>query len=115
MKVTIFAAIEIASYEVSMKIYSLSPKNMKESTYVRHRMELGKDAYRLGRISNERVEELCNVLLDFKRIMKEYGATEYRACATAVIRELSSSSLLLDRIFVKTGLNIEILSNSESR
>ena len=115
MKVTIFAAIEIASYEVSMKIYSLSPKNMKEITYVRHRMELGKDAYRLGRISNERVEELCNVLLDFKRIMKEYGATEYRACATAVIRELSSSSLLLDRIFVKTGLNIEILSNSESR
>ena len=115
MKVTTFAAIEIASYEVSMKIYALSPKTMKEITYVRHRMELGKDAYRLGKISNERVEELCEVLQDFKRIMKEYGAVEYRACATAVIRELESSSLILDRIFVKTGLNIEILSNSESR
>ena len=115
MKVTTFAAIEIASYEVSMKIYALSPKTMKEITYVRHRMELGKDAYRLGKISNERVEELCAVLQDFKRIMKEYGAVEYRACATAVIRELESSSLILDRIFVKTGLNIEILSNSESR
>ena len=115
MKVTIFAAIEIASYEVSMKIYALSPKSMKEITYVRHRMELGKDAYRLGKISNERMDELCGVLLDFKRIMKDYGATEYRACATAVIRELSGCALILDRIFVKTGLNIEVLSNSESR
>jgi exopolyphosphatase/guanosine-5'-triphosphate,3'-diphosphate pyrophosphatase len=115
MKVTIFAAIEIASYEVGMKIYALSQKSMKEITYVRHRIELGKDAYRFGKISNERMDELCEVLTDFKRIMKEYGATEYRACATAVIRELDSSSLILDRIFVKTGINVEVLSNSESR
>ncbi len=115
MKVTIFAAIEIASYEVSMKIYALSQKSMKEITYVRHRIELGKDAYRLGKISNEHIEELCNVLQDFKRMMKEYGVTEYRACATSVIRELESSSLILDRIYVKTGIDIEVLSNSESR
>lgn len=115
MKVTVFAAIEIASYEVSMKIYELSQKTMREITCVRHRIELGKDAYRLGKISNERLEELCDVLLDFQRIMKEYGAAEYRACATAVIRELESSSLILDRIFVKTGISVEILSNSEAR
>ena len=115
MKVTIFAAIEIASYEVSMKVYALSQKSMREITYVRHRIELGKDAYRLGKISNEHIEELCNVLQDFKRMMKEYGVTEYRACATSVIRELESSSLILDRIYVKTGIDIEVLSNSESR
>lgn len=115
MKITIFAAIEITSYEIAMKIYELSQKEMKEITHVRHRIELGKDAYRLEKISNERVSELCDVLLDFKRIMKEYGVTEYRACATAVIRELESSVLLLDRIYVKTGIEIEILSNSESR
>ena len=111
MKVTMFASIEIASYEISMKIYALSQKSMKEITYVRHRIELGKDAYRLEKISNERIDELCEVLQDFKRIMKEYGATEYRACATAVIRELESSSLLLDRIYVKTGIQLELLSN----
>lgn len=115
MKLTIFAAIEIASYEVSMKIYSLSPKSMKEITYVRHRIELGKDAYRLGKISNEKIDELCSVLQDFKRIMKEYGVMEFRACATSVIRELETGSLVLDRIFVKTGINVEVLSNSESR
>ena len=115
MKVTTFAAIEIASYEVSMKIYALSPKTMKEINYIRHRMELGKEAYRMGKISNDRIDELCSVLLDFKRIMKEFGVTEYRACATSVIRELENRSLILDRIFVKTGINIEVLSNSELR
>ncbi len=115
MKVTIFAAIEIASYEVSMKIYALSQKAMEEISYVRHRMELGRDAYHLGKISNDKINELCSVLLDFKRMMKEYGVTEYRACATAVIRELESSFLVLDRIFVKTGIRVEILSNSEAR
>lgn len=58
MKVTVFAAIEIASYEVSMKIYELSQKTMREITCVRHRIELGKDAYRLGKISNERLEDI---------------------------------------------------------
>lgn len=115
MKVTTFAAIEIASYEVSMKIYALSSKTMKEINYVRHRMELGKEAYRMGKISNDRIEELCSVLLDFQRMMKEYGVTEYRACATSVIRELENRSLIIDRIFVKTGINIETLSNSELR
>ena len=115
MKVTTFAAIEIASYEVSMKIFALSPKSMKEINYVRHRMELGKDAYRTGRISNDRLDELCDVLIDYKRIMKEFGVTEYRVSATSVIRELEKRSLILDRIFVKTGINIELLSNSELR
>lgn len=115
MKVTIFAAVEVASYEVSMKIYALSQKSMKEINYVRHRIELGKDAYHFGKISNEHVEELCSVLVDFKNMMKEYGVTEYRACVTSVIRELESSALILDRILVKTGMNLEVLSNSESR
>lgn len=115
MKVTIFAAIEIASYEVSMKIYQLSQKMMKEITYVRHRIELGKDSYRRGKISGERIEELCGVLLDFRQIMREYGVSDYRACATSVIRELESCSLVLDRVFVKTGIEVEVLSNSEAR
>lgn len=115
MKITMFAAIEITSYEIGMKIYELSQKEMKEITYVRHRMELGKDVYRLGRLSNERVEELCRGLNGFLRIMNEYGVTQYRACATAVFLELESSALLLDRIYVKTGILVEVLSNSESR
>ena len=83
--------------------------------HVRHRMELGKDTYATGRIGTELVDELCNVLLDFQRIMKEFGVEDYRACATSAVRESKNHIVLLDRIRLKTGIYLEVLSNSEQR
>ena len=46
----LFAAIDIGSYEVEMKIFQItSGKGIKEIDCVCHRMELGKDVYRDGR------------------------------------------------------------------
>ena len=116
MQIVTFAAIEIGSYEVSMKILELSSKyGMKEIDYIRHGLELGKDAYNQKEISNEMLEELCEVLEDFTRIMKEYQVDDYRACATSAIRETRNCLLILDKIRVRTGLEVEVLSNSEHR
>lgn len=116
MQIIMFAAIDIGSYEVGMKIMELSPKNgIREIDYVRHGIELGKDAYRSGKIGNELLEELCGVLEDFTRIMKEYQVDDYRACATSAIRETRNCLLILDKIRVRTGLTVEVLSNSEQR
>ena len=116
MQIVTFAAIEIGSYEVSMKILELSAKyGMKEVDYIRHGLELGKDAYNQKEISNEMLEELCEVLEDFTRIMKGYQVDDYRACATSAIRETRNCLLILDKIRVRTGLEVEVLSNSEHR
>lgn len=51
MAVTTFAAIDVGSYEVSMKIFELSGKvGFKELTDIRYRLELGKGAYSRGRL-----------------------------------------------------------------
>lgn len=111
-----FAAIDVGSYEVNLKIYELSARRgIRVVNHVRHRMELGKDAYATGRIGAELVDELCGVLNDFQRIMKEFGVEEYRACATSAIRETKNNIVLLDRIYLKTGIRLEVLSNSEQR
>ena len=116
MACTMFAAIDVGSYEVNLKIYELSArKGIRVVNHVRHRMELGKDAYASGRIGTDLVDELCRVLLDFQRIMKEFGVEEYRACATSAIRETRNNLVLLDRIYLKTGIRLEVLSNSEQR
>lgn len=47
--------------------------------------------------------------------MKDYGVQEYRACATSAIRETHNTLILLDRIYLKTGIHIEVLANSEQR
>lgn len=116
MACTMFAAIDVGSYEVNLKIYELTArKGIRVVNHVRHRMELGKDTYATGRIGTELVDELCEVLLDFQRIMKEFGVEDYRACATSAVRESRNHIVLLDRIYLKTGVRLEVLSNSEQR
>jgi len=116
MQMVTFAGIDIGSYEVGMKIFELSPKfGMRELTYVRHRIDLGKDSYTTGRISSEMVEELCRILGGFNTIMKEYQVQACRACVTSAIRESENALIVLDHIKVRTGIVIEALSNSEQR
>lgn len=111
-----FAAIDVGSYAVVMKIYEFSAKNvMKEIDCVRHRIELGKDTYTTGKISVKKIEELCEVLKDFRRIMEGYKVNAYRACATSSVREADNRLLLVEYAKRITGLNIEVLDNSEQR
>lgn len=114
MAVTTFAAIDIGSYEVSMKIFELSKKiGFRELNYVRYRLELGKGAYSIGRLDMDMVDALCNILNDFRNIMREFGAEEYRACATSAFRELENPIIIIEQIFQRTGIRVEILSNAE--
>lgn len=116
MQYTLFGAIDIGSSELELKIFELSKsKGMREIDSIRHRLELGKDTYATGKISTEKVEELCKVLLDFVKIMKGYKVENYRAYATSAIREAKNKVILLDYIESKTGLKIEVLGNAEQR
>ena len=88
-----FAAIDVGSFEVEMGIYEISNRNkIRKLDQIRHVTALGKDTYNNGKISYEMVEELCDVLADFARIMKSYKVTEYRAYATSAMRETTGLS-----------------------
>ncbi|MDE6909160.1 MAG: exopolyphosphatase, partial [Lachnospiraceae bacterium] len=111
-----FAAIDVGSYELAMKIYEISNKNgIKEIDHIRHRIELGTDSYFTGKINNDRVDELCRILNEFTGIMKSYKVDAYKAYGTSAIRESKNLLILLDQIKTRTGVKIEVLSNSEQR
>ena len=116
MSHTTFAAIDVGSNEISMKLYEVSKKNgITELDHVRHTIELGSDTYSIGKISHSLVDELCNVLIGFTKKMKEYDITDYSACATSAIREAQNQLFILDQIKLSSGLKVKILSNSEQR
>lgn len=116
MRIITFAAIDIGSYELSMKIFEMSEKyGMKEIDFIRYRLDLGRDTYATGKISCDMMNELCDKLMDFKKVMKEYKVQVYRVCTTSAIRETVNTSLVLDQIHSRTGIEVEILSNSEQR
>ena len=116
MNIQTFAAIDIGSFELTMKIYEFSGKNhMREVDYISRRLDLGTDTYSRGKISNDKMDELCRTLNEFRDIMKTYRVEEYHVCATSAIRETENTTIVQDQIAQRTGMNIEVLSNSEQR
>ncbi len=114
MAVTTFAAIDIGSYEISMKIFEMSKKiGFRELNDVRYRLEIGKGTYADRRLDMETVNELCEILNDLKRVMADFGVTRWRACATSALRELENPVIILEQIYQRTGIHVEILSNAE--
>jgi len=112
----VFAAIDVGSYELAMKIYEVSAKgSLKEIDHIRKRIELGTDTYNTGKISSERVDELCNTLVEFKQIMKGYKVDDVKVYGTSAIRETKNTLIVLEQIKLRTGLEVEVLSNSEQR
>lgn len=116
MSIHTFAAIDVGSYELAMKIYEFSGKSrMKQIDYIRHRIELGTDTYTTGKISHARVDELCRVLSEFVDIMKTYKVSSYSIYGTSAIRETENKMIIIEQIKLRTCMNIEVLSNSEQR
>ena len=111
-----FAAIDVGSYELAMKIFEISAKNgIREIDHIRHRIDLGTDTFATGKIGNAQVDELCRVLRDYGGIMKSYKVDQYKAYGTSAFREMGNRMIVLDQIAQRTGITIEVLSNSEQR
>ncbi len=111
-----FAAIDVGSNEISMKIYEITPKKgAKTIDYVNCIIELGSDTYKDGRIGEDSIFKVCEILNKFKKKMKEYQVNEYRAYASSAVREAENSVMFLERIKMSTDINVSVLSNSEQR
>lgn len=116
MAVKIFAAIDVGSYELAMKIFEVSKaKGMREIDHIRYSIDMGSETYSEGKLSSERVDELCRILREFSDIMRAYQVSDYKAYGTSAIRETKNKVILLDQVEQRTGIHIDILSNSEQR
>ena len=116
MAFTTYAAIDIGSSKISMKIYELSgTKGIRELSLIRHPLALGADVYTNGSLSYQTTQEICRTLNDFKRIMNDFDVDECQVYTTSGIREAKNSGIVIDQIKLQTDFDIKPLSNSEAR
>ncbi|MBO4292235.1 MAG: HD domain-containing protein [Lachnospiraceae bacterium] len=116
MSVKTFAAVSVGSFELTMKIYEFSGRNtIREIDSVSRRVNLGSETYATGKLSKEKMDELCRTLMEFREIMKSYRVDAYRAYGTSALRETKNTLIVLDQIAQRTGMQVRILSNSEQR
>ncbi|MFZ5966694.1 MAG: HD domain-containing protein [Bacillota bacterium] len=112
----IIAGIDIGSHALRMKIVEVDKNGeIKTLEQLRHSVALGRDTYATERVSFEAVDETCEILKGFKRLMNGYHIKNYRAAATSAIREAQNRDYIVDQIKLKTGFDIDVLSNAEER
>lgn len=111
----LFAAIDVGSYELNLKIVEFGNNGMKIVDRIGYRLDLGSESYSKHKLSADKVNELVRILKEFAKIMKSYHVTDYKAYGTSAIREISNNIILIDQIEQRTGIRIDVLSNSEQR
>ena len=107
---TTFAAIHLGSEMISMQITEYrNTDKYKIIECCNRRIRLGEATFKNKIIPFELVSEICEILTGFKRLMEEYGVEEYVMQATTAVREASNQIFLLDQIYNKTGLVVDVV------
>ena len=117
MNTIYFAAIDIGSNAVRLLIKSIVPGDPSDSfakvLMVRVPLRLGQESFVTGKINGDKEKQLIRLMKAFKHLIKVYNVTEYRACATAAMREAKNSTALVKEIRKETDLKIEIINGQE--
>lgn len=110
------AAIDVGSHSIQMKVGEINRKGeFRELEHFYKTTSLGRDTFTDGKISFESVDELCELLEVFSRVIKDYRVTNFKAVATSALREAGNRDYIIDQVKQKTGIEINVISNSEEQ
>jgi exopolyphosphatase/guanosine-5'-triphosphate,3'-diphosphate pyrophosphatase len=113
-KPEIVAAIDVGSSGIRMEISEISADGTLVTLESLNRaIGLGKDTFTHGNLQEETIQNCCQVLADYAKFMKDYNVSRYRAVATSAIREAGNADTFIDRVLVRSGIEIDLIDGSE--
>lgn len=114
-KVEAMAVIDIGSSELRLRIAENSGGKMKFLETAAYPLNLGGDTFVDGKISFEMLDKACEIIKNFMELINQYQVSKYKAVATTAIRESSNRDYILDQIKIKTGVNVQVIDDSEEK
>lgn len=118
MKAKTYAAIDIGSNGARLLIKRFDDNapefdRIKRVLFIRVPLRLGKDVFTLGKISKEREVMMMHMMKGFKHFMLLNQVDDYRACATAAMRDAENGKKIMKSIMQETGIKLEIIRGEE--
>ncbi len=111
------AVIDVGARAIRLDIAEIAPGGqMRLLESLQQAVSLGRDTFGAGSIDRASIEECVAILRGFNRVMREYGVTspdQIRAVATTSVREAANREAFLDRIYVATGITVDVLEDAE--
>jgi len=122
-----YAAVDIGSNSVRMEVAEVEPgdaasngdaggtvrSTVRVLASERQVTRLGASVFRAGRISQEAIESICQVLAGMAVVWKRLDVNGIRAVATAAVRDAGNQQEFLSRASAALGTDVEIISGQE--
>jgi exopolyphosphatase/guanosine-5'-triphosphate,3'-diphosphate pyrophosphatase len=110
-------AIDIGSNSIRLLVSNVIPEKtgplFKKAGLVRLPVRLGTDVFTTGAISDKNRKRIVKAMRAYKYIMEVHGVRTFRACATSAMREAANGPDIVEEIFTKTGIRIDIIDGQE--
>jgi exopolyphosphatase / guanosine-5'-triphosphate,3'-diphosphate pyrophosphatase len=110
---SIFAAVDIGSNSVRIKIARVVRHRLKTVHEDRVVTRLGESVFRFGTLSPEAMEDTVKVLRRFYRDMQNFGVDRVRLVATSALRDARNAAAFIAWVHSATGWKVETISGLE--
>src|SRR6201982_1825904 len=109
----VFAAVDIGSNSVRLKIARLRGRKLHAIHEDREVTRLGEGVFRSNFLSPESMAETVKVLRRFHRTAQRVGTDSVRVVATSALRDARNAQAFLEWVHSATGWEAEIISGLE--
>jgi exopolyphosphatase/guanosine-5'-triphosphate,3'-diphosphate pyrophosphatase len=108
-----FAAIDIGSNSVRLKIACLNRRRLETILEDREVTRLGESVFRAGLLDPRAMEHTIKVLRRFHREVQQHGADRVQVVATSAMRDARNGNAFLQWVRAATGWQCEVISGLE--
>jgi exopolyphosphatase/guanosine-5'-triphosphate,3'-diphosphate pyrophosphatase len=108
-----FAAVDIGSNSVRMKIARVARGGFVTVHEDREVTRLGETVFRSGMLEPQSMESTINALQRFHRAVQKHGVAAVRVVATSAMREAKNAKAFGDWLKAATGWRIEVITGLE--
>ena len=113
-----FAVIDVGTTAIRLAVAEVGPDGVPHILeQPRQNVALGDDVFSRGEIAPETIETCVGVVRLFARRVGEYGIPldpqHVRLVATSAVREATNRDTFVDRVYVATGLEIQVVEEAE--
>lgn len=112
-----FGAIDIGTNAARLLVGEICKEGnhsyVKKISYTRIPLRLGENVFETGLISPKKEADFIKTIQAFRLISEIFDVKQLRACATSAMREAKNGKAVIESVFDKTGVQIEIISGEE--
>ena len=110
----VIGAIDIGSNAIRMICARLTEDyRIEELEKNRTPIRLGEDVFRMGYITEERIEQLLATIKVYQKTLEQNNCKEICAYCTSAFRESGNRQTVIERVEMETGIQLESISGGE--